>query len=528
MLFTSFRFALFLAALLLVYYLLPKKLRWWALLLFSAGYFAVTGAANLALITATWLTSYLASRLMGGNLARQRQTLALYKEEWDKPRKKAYKAAEKKKRFAVLVTALVFNFGLVALLKLDLFGLGSFATRLNGLWHLSNDWEVLTLLGLSFYTFQTMGYLIEVYREKQEPERNPLRLALWVCFFPLMIQGPICRTKDAYIDLFEGHDLSLANLSEGALRIMWGLFKKLLVASRVADAVMTVCGDSVRFRGGWFFLVTVLYSVKIYADFTGGIDMTIGIARLFGIGLPENFRQPFFSRSTKEYWNRWHISLGEWFTDYLFYPLSVCRPMLALSSFSRKHLGENVGKRVPVYLATILTWFVTGLWHGTAWNFIVWGLLNCLVILISQELAPLQKKFRAACPRFTGSKFYAGFEMLHTFLLMGFIRILDVYGDVPKTFSLFFGMFLPRSWQNMPSLSAFLGEIGIGASDLVILACGIVTMFTVSVFSYSVPMTKRLADKPLLRVLLLLLLVTVTVLFGRYGYGYDANAFRYA
>ena len=528
MLFTTYLFGIFLAALVLVYYLLPQKCRPYVLLLGSMGYFAITGAANLLLILLTFGSAYAAARWMERNLEKQKATLALAS-DWDKPAKKAYKAKEKKKRLWILTAALVFNFGLVALLKLDLFGCGSFATSLNKLWHISSDWEVLTLLGLSFYTFQTMGYLIEVYREKAPAEHNPFKLLLFVSYFPLLIQGPICRYKDIYENLFAEHRFSLENLNLGLARIAWGLAKKLLVANRLLTAITTIRDYPASFRGGWFLLVTVLYSAKIYADFTGGIDMTIGISRLFGIDLPENFRQPFFSKSTKEYWNRWHISLGEWFTDYLFYPLSVSRPMLALSTWSRAHLGKEVGKRVPVYAATILTWFVTGLWHGTAWNFIVWGLLNCLVILVSQELSPLYKKFRRALPRFTESGFYAGFEMLRTFLLMGFIRILDVYGKVGLTFRLFFGMFVPANWRGTPAMAEFLPAVQIGASDLIVLAAAIAAMFTVSVIGYNkTPVWERLKRKPCLTLCCTLLLITVCILFGRYGIGYDPNAFRYA
>ena len=528
MLFTSYQFAVFLAFLLLLYYLFPKKYRWGVLLAGSLGFYSLTGAANCLLILLTWGSSYVTALLMARSAGRGRAYLAAHKAEMEKSERKAYKAREKKKRFLMLSAALFFNFALLAVLKLNLFSLGSLAGRINTLWHLSKDFELLSLLGLSFYTFQTMGYLIEVYREKAPAEKNPLRLGLFVTFFPLLVQGPICRYGELYEELFKPHTPSAENFREGLLRIFWGLFKIYLAAARVGNAVTLLAGDPKLYKGPFFLLLTVLYSLQIYANFTGGIDMTVGIARLFGIGLPENFRQPFFSKSTKEYWNRWHISLGNWFTDYLFYPLSVCRPVLFLTGKAREHLGNGFARRFPVYFATILTWAVTGLWHGTAWNFLVWGLLNCLVILVSQELSPLYKKFRRRFPRLTESPFYAGFEMLRTFLLMGFIRILDVYGDVPVTFRQYFTWLLPSAWKGLPSLSAVFAGASLVTSDLVILGFAVAAMLAVSVLSYRKPMTERLRGRPCLSLVLLLTLLTVTLLFGRYGYGYDASAFRYA
>ena len=202
--------------------------------------------------------------------------------------------------------------------------------------------------------------------------------------------------------------------------------------------------------------------------------------------------------------------------------------MLFLTEKARKHLGNGFGRRFPVYFATILTWAVTGLWHGTALNFLVWGLLNCLVILVSQELSPLYKKFRRRFPRLTKSRFYAGFEMLRTFLLMGFIRILDVYGDVPVTFRQYFTWLLPGAWKGLPSLSSIFAAASLTAADLIILFAAVALLFAVSVLGYRKPVTERLRGRPYLPLLLTVALLTATILLGRYGYGYNADAFRYA
>lgn len=167
-------------------------------------------------------------------------------------------------------------------------------------------------------------------------------------------------------------------------------------------------------RGAYAAVLILLYSLVIYGDFTGGMDISLGLARMMGIRLTENFNRPFSARSTEEYWKRWHITMGSWFTDYVFYPLSVSKPMQKLSKWGRAHLGRWLGMRLPVWVATTLTWFLTGLWHGASWNFVVWGLLNGLVILISNELRPAYTAFHRRFPRLTASSAYGGFCALRT------------------------------------------------------------------------------------------------------------------
>ncbi|MBE6557150.1 MAG: MBOAT family protein, partial [Ruminococcaceae bacterium] len=228
---------------------------------------------------------------------------------------------------------------------------------------------------------------------------------------------------------------------------------------------------------------------------------------------------------TKEYWNRWHITMGTWFTDYIFYPLSVSRPMLSLSKSSRKLLGKAVGKRIPVYTATVATWFLTGLWHGAGWNFIVWGLLNCVVILISQECEPLYRRFRERAPRLTSSVPYTKFMAVRTFLLMGLIRSLDVYRDVPLTFRMWGSMV---TQFNLPVLfSGGLTPLGLSAVDYVILAVGVAVMSIVSRLGVKRSVRDRLYDRPVLSAALFGTLLVCVLLFGAYGVGYDATQFIY-
>ena len=525
MLFTSYGFIAFLFVLFLAYYLLPKKWQWGILLVGSYVFYLFAGWECLIFILVTTVSAYLVARWIDKRVRREEEYLSLHKAEMDKEARKAYKAREKKKRFRILLCGLILNFGILAVLKYTGFAvynlngiLGAFGAKGFSIP------DLLLPMGISFYIFQTMGYLIDVYRGKTEVERNLLRLALFVSFFPQLVQGPISRHSDLSSELYRSHAFDLRGFTYGMERILWGYFKKLVIADRILIAMQTLLGSPDEYRGAYVFFLILIYSVQIYADFTGGIDITIGIAQALGIRLAENFNRPFSSKSTKEYWRRWHITMGSWFTDYVFYPMSVCKPMMKLSRWSRKTLGNNVGKRVPVYLATIVTWYLTGLWHGAGWNFIVWGLLNCLVILVSQELEPLYERFRTRFPRLTGSWGYGKFMALRTFLLMGLIRSLDCYRDVATTFRMWGSML--TEW-NLPSALSGMSDLGLAMKDYIIIGLGCLLMATVSSLSAKRSVRERLYDRPVLSWILMGALLLTVLLFGAYSIGYDASQFIY-
>jgi D-alanyl-lipoteichoic acid acyltransferase DltB (MBOAT superfamily) len=293
----------------------------------------------------------------------------------------------------------------------------------------------------------------------------------------------------------------------------------------VLVAINTMVDAPEEYKGAYVFLLIILYSIQIYADFTGGIDITIGIANSLGISLAENFVRPFSSRSTKEYWNRWHITMGSWFTDYIFYPISVSKPMLAISKKSRAIFGKSIGKRVPVYLATAVTWFLTGLWHGAGWNFIVWGLRNCLVILVSQELEPIYSRFRKRFPRLTASNGYGVFMAVRTFLLMGLIRSLDCYRNVGLTFRLWGSMLTTPNGAEVIKSGAL--SLGLSLVDYVIILCGCIVMYLVSKCGKERSVRDRLYERPVLSALCFSALFVAVILFGAYSVGYDASQFIY-
>lgn len=526
MLFTSYGFILFVTVLIGVYYIFPKKYQWTLLLAASYFFYAFSGAENFAFIIFTTASCYFVAIAIEKCKSREDDYVAAHKDTLDKEHRKAYRAKEKKKQFYILLLGLFLNFGVLAVIKYTAFAL----KNVNSVLKLFGAAEaaipdLILPLGISFFVFQSTGYLIDVYRGKTYAERNIARLALFVSFFPQLAQGPISRHSDLAAELYTPHPFNAKKLKFGLQRILWGYFKKLVMADRILIAIKAMLADTATYDGIYVILLILLYSVEIYADFTGGIDITIGIAEAMGIRLKENFNHPFSSRSTKEYWNRWHITMGSWFTDYVFYPLSVTKPMMKLSKWSRAHLGSAVGKRLPVYIATAVTWFLTGLWHGAAWNFIVWGMLNCFIILVSQELEPLYKRFRNKFPRLTASYGYHCFEATRTFLLMGLIRSLDCYANVGLTFRMWGSMF--RFSDLSECFGGQIFDLGLDIKDYAILAVAVITVAVVARLSQSRDLREWLWGRTALSWALSGAIFIAIILFGAYGIGYDASQFIY-
>ena len=526
MLFTSYAFIGFLAVALIAYYAVPKKLQWITLLATSYVFYAFAGLDCLVFILFTTVSSYVISRLMAKNKTAEDAYIEENRETLSKDEKKKYRASEKKKRLGILVLGLLLNFGILAVLKYTAFAL----TNVNSILGLfgADGFEIPDLLlpmGISFYTFQTMGYLIDVYRGRAAAEKNIAKLALFVSFFPQLVQGPISRFSDLAHQLTSPHVFSGKAVSLGLQRVLWGYAKKLIVADRLLVAVKALATAPDTYDGAYVLLLILLYSVQIYADFTGGIDITIGIAEAMGIKLTENFDRPFSSKSTKEYWRRWHITMGSWFRDYIFLPLSVCSPMLRLN----KKLGEKISRRtagkIVAYAASAVTWFATGVWHGAAWNFIVWGMLNFLVISVSESLEPLYEKFHAKFPRLTASAGYGVFMSVRTFLLMGVIRSLDCYRNVGVTFAAWGSMLTMRGVGDI--FSGGIAQLGLGTADIVIIVIGIMCMFAVSKLGEKGSLRERLYERPALCSVVFGALFVCVILFGAYGVGYDASQFIY-
>ena len=512
--FASYGFLIFLALLVPLYYLIPKKWQWVLLLVGSYVFYSFAGTGYLAYIVSTTLTTWYAAIRMDKLKDIQTEYLAAKKGELSRQDRKVYKAEMKSKQRKWLILCLGINLGTLAVLKYG----GYFSSTSMGF---------VLPLGISFYTFQAMGYLIDVYRGTSDSEKNIARFALFVSFFPQLVQGPISRFNQLKETLYAKHAFNADNLTYGLQRILWGFFKKLVIADRLFTAVITIVTNPNEYRGAYVLAGMFFYAIELYADFTGGIDIAIGAARLFGVRLPENFNRPYFSKSITEYWRRWHITMGTWFKDYMFYPISVSKTMMNLSKKARATLGNGIGKRLPIYIASIIVWFTTGIWHGSTWNFVVWGLLNGVVILISQELTPLYEKFHNRFPTVGNTFGYRLFQVIRTFWLMSFIRTLDTYAGVGTTFRMYASVF--TVW-NLPELfQGGLLQLGLGVADYVVVGLATGLVLYVSLQSRSGSFALKISSKPMMMRYAAYFFIFVSVLiFGAYGVGFDANQFIYS
>ena len=317
--FTTFEFFPFALMPLVVYYIIPQKVRWVWLLILSYMYYFSYHVTTVWMMILTTAVTY-AGGILLGKLNSEKPD-----KDADRETKKAFKKDITNKKKKVVLGVILLSFGVLAVCKYTNFMIGN----INGILSAFGSRGRLSVLkltlplGISFYTFQSVSYVVDVYRGKHEPQKNFFKYALFVSFFPQLLQGPIGRYERLGEQLYEGHAYDLKNIQFGLQRILWGMLKKMVLADRVNAAVTLIFNNYWNY-GGWINVFgVILYSIQLYADFSGGIDITIGIAQMFGITMDENFRQPYFSRSIGEFWRRWHITLGTWMKDYIFYPFSV-------------------------------------------------------------------------------------------------------------------------------------------------------------------------------------------------------------
>lgn len=526
MYFTSLVFLAFLAVTLLCYYGLPKKMQLSILLTANVVFYLYAGLSYFAFLSVTVVSVYFCALKIQDLM--DIQTVEAKKIS-DKAERKEYKAKIKAKQKKWLHGCFVINFGILAVLKYTDFVIGNINILLQ---QVPNVEEIAPLrlllpLGLSFYTFQSISYILDVYWGKQVAQRNFFLYAVYATFFPQMIQGPISRYGRVSETLYQEHHFNGELFYQAVVRFLYGFFKKLVIADRLLPIYAQLSQNPQDYQGIYFLLTIFLYAIALYADFTGGIDITIAVAKMFGITLEENFNKPYLSRSIAEYWRRWHMTMGGWFRDYLFYPLSVSKTMLKISSNSRKKLGNNLGKRVPFYLSTLTIWFATGIWHGATWNYIVWGLSNGIVILISQELKPFYDKFHKTHPTMKENKGFIAFTIVRTFWLMCFIRAFDCYDSVATTFRMYGSIFTNFSWNQFATEG--VSQLSYEPIQWISTCFGVaVLLFVGFVTRDNRRFTEILAEKSLLtKTAVVYFLLFAIILFGAYGMGYDSSQFIY-
>lgn len=469
-------FLIFVGIAVIGYYLIPKRFQWIWLLIFSYIYYASSGIKILFFLLYTTITTYGTGRLLDQ---------VNHKEL---PRNEA-----KSRKRRILIGCLLLNFGMLAVLKYTNFAI----ENVNAIFHAGISFQKLILpLGISFYTFQSMGYIIDVYWGKYEAEKNPFRFALFVSFFPQLLQGPIGRFDRLARQLYEQHSFDLLKAQYALQLMLWGFFKKLVLADRAAVVVNQVFQNYTQYSGVTNIVALLMYSIQLYMDFSGGMDVVMGVAALFGVELDQNFKRPYFATSITDFWHRWHITLGTWMKDYIFYPVSLSKWMGKFSKWSKKAFGKKTGRVVPICVANIIVFLVVGVWHGAAWKYIAYGLYNGLIIAISSLLAPLYRKGFKKFHINPKSGAWHVVQILRTFLLVNISWYFDMAVSLSAAFAMMKSTVTGFSLATLTDGSLMM--LGLDKLDYMILAMGCLVVFLVSFLQErGIKIRESLGRKPL-------------------------------
>ena len=517
---TNLYLLLFLPLVALAYQLTPKKHRWKTLLAASIFFFADFSSYLIlwTLLTAaiTWCGGLLIQSMQDKNAALPRELRM-------KPKDLAHRTVR------VLRPALIGVIGILAVLKYTNFTMQTMANLMNqmGAHDTYQPLKILVPIGISFYSLQAAGYLLDIHWRRFRAETNFGKLFLFLIFFPTLMEGPIMRWEDMKDQLFEGESITVLSLSQGLIRIGWGLFKRMIISDRMNTMVTVLFQPQNHFSGLMILLTGVVVTVQLYMEFSGTIDIVIGSARIFQIRLTENFRQPFLSQSAAEFWRRWHITLGVWFKNYIFYPVSTSELMKKWAKFGRKHCGKYITNLVISAIALFPVWMLNGLWHGPKAPYILYGVYYFIILLIGVAIEPFEK---GVCRR-AGWDYNAAafriFRRVRTF----FIVITGETLFRCETWSQFTGM-LSRLFTGGDG-GLFEGkilEIGADAGDLIIIAIGCAIVFTINYHLEKDPdLLEKLPMKPApQRWAIYYAFLFSILIFGAYGTGYQAVDLIYA
>lgn len=511
----------FLSLCTLLYYLCPKKGRWLVLLVFSASYYFFCSRKTILFLLGTILWVFFTGIILEKIQARGLKRMANAAPEDKKQLKKVLK--RQKKLFLALALAVLF--GLLVFLKYY----GFFSDNINRLFpELFPALKLTIPLGISFYTLQAAGYLIDLYRGKYKACKNPFHFSLFLCFFPQIVEGPIGRYDRLAPQLIKGHSFDGGNMTAGLRHIAFGLLLKIVIADRAAIVVNTVFDDFKAYSGIAVILAILLYTLQLYAEFMGCMEIVRGSAFLFGIQLDANFRQPFRAASVNEFWQRWHITLGNWIRDYIFYPVSLSAPLKKLSKKLPGWLPSYYKKMIPVAIALFFVWLFNGLWHGSSWHYIFYGLYYYGCMALGMFLEPLSSRLCKALHIQRNAKGWHYFQVCRTFILVNIGMLIFRGNGLRAAAHMFLSIFTGFDLSSLTDQSLLV--LGLDLKDYIILGAGVLIMgLTGHLQKGGVSIHGRLAALPLpLRWSIYYAVFFIILIFGAYGRGYAPVDFIYA
>ena len=516
----SFTFFLFVAATLLLYYIVPGKLQKYILLIANIFFYIASDITYLPFLLTTLVVSWGGGAIMGKFY--EKEKLAL-KECSVPAEKKAVRAKFKKRSKAILVCSLVVIVGLLVVCKYTKFFLKNVSKFVD-----VGDYDALRFivpLGISFYTFMAIGYMLDVFWKRYSYEKNFISYAAFLTYFPHIVQGPIDRYNHFGSQLPKDKKIKYdaSNIVSGFQLVIWGLFKKLVIADRLNVFVGSVYDNYDDYTGIILALATIVYSIQIYTDFSGCIDIVSGVSEMFGIKLAKNFNHPYFSRSIPEFWRRWHISLGDWFTDYIYYPASMCKP---IKNIKKKCKNKKISDIITSSFPILVVWMITGIWHGAAWNYVAWGMYYAAIMVAGVVFADAcdwcNKKLRID----TESISWKFWQMVRTFTLCTIGRVFFRAPRLKVSLSIFERMFLEEGYEFVVGDAFF--NYGLDRKNIEIAVIAIIVLLVVDILQEKMSLREKINSQGFVfRWLLLLLGVFAVIIYGMYGPGYDAGSFIY-
>jgi alginate O-acetyltransferase complex protein AlgI len=434
MFFSSFDFALFIPVVFILYwFVVNKNLKFQNLLIVAASYYfyACWDYRFLFLILFSTLIDYLVCRkLRGENNLKKRKTL--------------------------LLVSIVVNLGFLGFFKYYNFFIENFITAFSFFGTKINvtSLQIVLPVGISFYTFQTLSYSIDVYKRKIAPTNNFIAFCAFVSFFPQLVAGPIERAKSLLPQFYSKRNFEYGKAVDGLRQILWGLFKKIVIADNCAEYANLIFNNSGDYSGITLAVGALFFTFQIYGDFSGYSDIAIGVARLFGFNLNQNFKTPYFSKNITEFWRRWHISLSTWFRDYVYFPLGGSRVV-----FSKN--ARNI----------LIVFTLSGFWHGAKWTFVVWGILNAILLIAEMFMRRVRKNKRSRLQFKKRNLFRSFLSMFSTFLIISFTWIFFRADSISHAFiyskEMFVGFFEKAGYVQLINMSYW--EIGYILPILIVL-----------------------------------------------------------
>ena len=521
----SLTFIAFVAVVLIAYYGPGRRHQKWVLALANLVFYAFAGLQYLPFMLVTMLATFLTGRKMGAIYRELDEKLAACKVPAEK---KTLRAEAKTRAKKSLVVGMAVTIALLVVCKYT----GFLLRNVNGLLALFHApqiplFKMLLPLGISFYSFMALGYILSVFWRRFPAEEDFVTYAAFLAYFPHVVQGPIDRLDEFKAQISQPIALSYKNITYGAQLALWGLFQKLVIAERLAYFVDYVFRHWVNLGGGVILASLMAYSIQIYVDFAGCMDLVCGVSEMLGIKLRRNFNHPYFSLSMGEFWRRWHMSLMEWFKDFVYYPVSVS----ALTKNAKKKLKEKGHTRGAELFGScfpiLVVWLISGIWHGADWKFVLWGMFHAALLIGGEVFAPAFEKMNRALHINVEWKIWKLWQMLRTFLLCCLGRLFFRAEDVGTAFHMLPKLLHP--FRELPNLIITLGsEYGISRHNTFLAGLGVITLLVVDVLQEHMCIRDELAKRNIvLRWALIYGLLFAVIILGVYGQGANIGSFIY-